>query len=535
MSSSDEIRDDDFSELTRWKVDELGAHKYLEDVQDDLYSYMIEPIQNAMDSNDEGEPNIVSISTKSDPIIVQDEGKKGITKDYEGDVNRFLQAQKATTEKGKRGLERKGIGMFQYPKIAPKIIITSMDGELIHRIPITKDSEGGTCFGRVLTKAANDKNMEEFKIWKPGTRVCFFNRPIDAEKIIDRTLRKKIRDRFALRLARNKDLEVFVDEKKVVPPDWIIQHPPKFLFRLKGGHDVYGNIWHDPKGNGNIGMFQNGYLVEDIVWEPRQYLAYLECSALKTNTSRNAFIKRSNELWKDLEEKIKRLIQPYPRISQTGQDEKETRRMEDLIAQKMGDLLKKSTTTVGSFAASAKILTRGNIDGTGVIGYGVTDELPDPNRVIIERVYKGRDINNVSQVEVDEQNGKDKIKVQDKRIKKKRKETTPMDYIEIELRGDRPLLNYFPDHTPPKMYANILNEEYPYYKSVRQQQNAKLINQYLDILIAEIRVNIRTGMMPDPLRMELSRERVKIWKASKVYPSTKTQNTSAIEVKITNE
>ena len=122
MSSSDEIRDDDFSELTRWKVDELGAHKYLEDVQDDLYSYMIEPIQNAMDSNDEGEPNIVSISTKSDPIIVQDEGKKGITKDYEGDVNRFLQAQKATTEKGKRGSKKKDRDAWRIDEGVQKII-----------------------------------------------------------------------------------------------------------------------------------------------------------------------------------------------------------------------------------------------------------------------------------------------------------------------------------------------------------------------------------------------------------------------------
>ena len=155
-SPSHKIRPDDYSEAHELPVDLVGAHKQLRNLQDNIYGYIMEPAQNAYDSNDKGVHNIIEMKIghkEGDPdFVISDRGLSGITKDYEGDIDRFLDDMKATTEKVKRGLNRKGIGMFQYTNIAPKVIITSMDQEMIYRIPMWVTPAGATAYGKVQRK-----------------------------------------------------------------------------------------------------------------------------------------------------------------------------------------------------------------------------------------------------------------------------------------------------------------------------------------------------------------------------------------------
>jgi hypothetical protein len=503
-----------FSELTTWIVDQAGAHIQLRKLQPDVYGDLMEPLQNAFDSNDKGEPNTIRIYTQQNPIIVQDEGKEGITKYHDGEINKFVSALKARSEKIKSGLKRKGIGMFAYTEIAPHIIVTSMDKEMIHQIPITEDSAECTCFGSITSKPASEKYKEEFKIYRAGTIVAFFNRSADTEEISPIKLRKQIKERWAYRMYENSKIKVISDGIEVVPPDYIVKHPPRLLFRLKGGHDVHGNIWQDPEGNGNIEGFQDGYKIETIVWQPRQCLGYFQCNDLNTTAGRLGFV-RTGELWKDLTEKMLREIAKYPMITSDIKDEKQLEKTKDIIIKALGDTLKKTATAIGSKMANTKEVAAGNRDGTGETGYPEPGE-PDPNREVTKRVFKGRDLTNTGEVSTDP-NGKNKVRVASTKDKDKKKDANVLNYLEKPLGADRPLFVYFQQYEPPSMYANMSNAEYPYYKSI--ENNPKLFVQLVNILVAEIAADLNNpGLMPESTRFIVGKERIRIWKETKVYP-----------------
>lgn len=225
-SPSHTIRPDDYSEVHDLQVDIVGVHKQLRNLQDNIYGYIMEPLQNAFDSNDEGVRNTIEMRIghkEGEPdFVISDRGESGITKDYDGDIDKFLDSMKATTEKLKRGLNRKGIGMFQYTNIASNVIITSMDQEMIYRIPMWVTPIGTTAYGKIQRKPRNQKYEHEFGIFHPGTVVAFHNRDPKAESIIEKDLIKNIREKFALRLYDNrKSITIIVDGKEVNPPNWI--------------------------------------------------------------------------------------------------------------------------------------------------------------------------------------------------------------------------------------------------------------------------------------------------------------------------
>jgi hypothetical protein len=398
-SPSHKIRPDDYSEAHELPVDLVGAHKQLRNLQDNIYGYIMEPAQNAYDSNDKGVHNIIEMKIghkEGDPdFVISDRGLSGITKDYEGDIDRFLDDMKATTEKVKRGLNRKGIGMFQYTNIAPKVIITSMDQEMIYRIPMWVTPAGATAYGKVQRKPRNERYEHEFGIFHPGTIVAFHDRDPNAEAITERELIKSIREKYALRIYDNrKSVTTVVDGKTVNPPAWLEAHPPRFVQRMRGGHDIRGNVWFDEKGSGRIKIYQDGYLVEEVQFEPRQCSGYLEINILETNAGRTRFGK-DNELWNDFKHRVQNLLQVFPRIQEEAQDEKHIKKVLDIAQSVL--ILNKVPTAFGGSKDVTKVRLTGDRQGSEMVGYPVSPE-PDPGRNIIQRPTHTRNPTNQTRV-----------------------------------------------------------------------------------------------------------------------------------------
>ena len=322
-SSYDGVRDDDFSEETPFDIDKLGAHKTLRDIEDYIYEVIKEVLQNGFDSKEKGEANTLEVIIPTAPkpneavLTVIDHGD-GITRDYDGDLNRFLTARKAFSEKSKRvgTIGSKGIGMFQYTHIGKTVIITSMDKhprtgnpELIYRIPIHEAKSGYTTFGKVVTKPATDEYQQLLKLHHVGTKVEFYDRDPEEEALDEKTLRKILRDQYTLLMAFNPNVTVLINQKALELPKWIKDHPPELIARMSGARDpatmddynIMGAIWEDSSKSGQIRIYVDGNFVEEYAFEGRQCFGYINLNILGVNSPRNAVLR--DKRWKELVQK----------------------------------------------------------------------------------------------------------------------------------------------------------------------------------------------------------------------------------------
>jgi hypothetical protein len=514
-SPSHKIRPDDYSEAHELQVDLVGVHKQLRNLQDSIYGYLMERLQNAYDSNDEGVPNMIEMKIghkEGEPdFVISDRGQSGITKDYNGDIDRFLDDMKATTEKLKRGLNRKGIGMFQYTNIASNVIITSMDQEMIYRIPMWVTPAGATAYGKIQRKPKNEKYEREFGIFHSGTIVAFHNRDPKAETITEKEVIKNVREKYALRIYDNhKSVTTIVEGRTVSPPPWIEAHPPRFLQRMTGGHDIRGNLWYDEKGNGHIKIFQDGYLVEEVQFEPRKCSGYLEINILETNAGRTRFGK-DNELWNDFKRRVQMLMQVFPRIQQEAQDEKYIKKVLDIAQSVL--IFNKVPTAYGGSKEVTKVQTTGDRHGSEMVGYPVSPE-PDLDRNIIQRPgTHSRDPTNQTRVG---NLGMNSVKKTGQE-KGKRKEYRALDFQENQHIGaDKPLFCLYQDRKPWLLLENADNAEHAIYEQTKDQpriHNCKLLDWF-----AEVNADT-SGEIDEKTRMNLSRQRVLAWKVAGYYPT----------------
>ena len=513
--SSHKLRPDDYSEAHEFQIDQIGVHKQLRNLQDSIYGYIMETIQNAYDSNDKGVHNVIEMKIghkEGEPDFeISDRGQSGITKDYGGEIDGFLDDMKATTEKWKRGLNRKGIGMFQYTNIAPDVIITSMDHEMIYRIPMYVTPAGATAYGKVTRKPRKENYEHEFEIFHPGTIVSFYNRDPKAEAITERELIKNTSEKYALRIYDNRKLvTTIVNGKTVSPPAWIEAHPPRFLQRMRGSHEIRGNLWFDEKGNGRIKIFQDGYLVEETPIEPRQCSGYLEINILETNAGRTRFGK-DNELWNDFKRRVQKLMQVFPRIQQEAQDEKHVKKVLDIAYDVL--IFNKAPTAFGGSKEVTKIETTGDRHDSEIVGYPVSPE-PDPDRNIIQLTdtYTRNPENQTRIGEV----GLDKVKKTGQE-KGKRKENRALQFQENQHIGaDKPLFCLYQDRKPWLLLENADNAEHAIYEQTKDQprfHNCKLLDWFAEL-------NSETsGEIDEKNRMNLSRQRVHAWKVAGYYPT----------------
>lgn len=526
IPASDKLRPDDFSEAHELPVDIIGTHKQYRNLQDNVYGYIHEVTQNMFDSNDNGKPNKlqIRIGTKpNEPVLwCKDEGPMGITKEYGGDIDAFIADMKATTEKILRGLNRKGIGMFQYTNIAPKVVITSMDQEMIYRIPMWITPEGATAYGKISKKPAMlEKYKEQFGIYKSGTIVAFHERDPTDPKIDEKELIKSTREKWALRLFDEEKIEFTIGQKRMEPPQYIIDHPPIGLQKMTGGAPIRGNIWLDEKGVGRIKVFQDGYLVEEINTEPRQCTGYVECSSLGTDTGRTKFLK-DNRRWDEFKSRIQRETTRFPRIAPEIQDVKNILKVRDL-AQKILKL-PKAPTAYGKTPDLEKIEATGDRNGDEIIGYPLSPP-PEEGREIIPRpggIGIKHDMNN--QTTVGEE-GNDQIKKTGTEIKGPRSNHNSLEYQDNQHQGyDRPLFILMRDRKPFLLLENADNAEHAIYEMLKANPTTgvmvKMYNCKMLDWLSEI--NLETDeLIDEPMRMRLSNARVGAWKMGGYMPNKK--------------
>jgi hypothetical protein len=528
MTSSDEIRDEDFSEEHRLPIDDKGAHKTLRELQTNVYDIIKEVIQNALDSNDRGLPNTVEVLLPKTPkpdapvLTVIDQGC-GITKDYDGKIQGFIEARKATSEKRKRkgAIGNKGIGMMQYTLIGRKIIITSVDThpttevpEMIYRIPLYFSESGFNAFGKYEVKPASDEYMQKFDLLHPGTRVTFYDRDPEEEVIDESKLRKVLRDQYTFILAQNPKVTTIINGRELELPKWIKEHPPKFIQRMSGcpdpevqdDYNIVGAIWKDPDGTGEIRIYVDGNWVVTHVFEARQCRGYINLNILGVTSSRKEI--QTGKTWNELKEKMLREVSIYKKVTSDEEDSKITKSMSQMLKKGLMDLLPLVPTALGSEKNTTKIETTGNPKGTEIAGYKVSNP-PDPNRVIIPRKKGGKhDMTNQTRVGFE---GSEKVKRQSDEEDERRKKY--QDIETIYRHGDgKVLLKLFTDRTPYQMLFDMNNAEY-----VMVQKSTKRVSEMFPLVIQPALSEI-IFKMDDETRAKLSEIRVSGLKSMGTYP-----------------
>lgn len=516
-SPSEEIRKDDFSESQPLPVDTRGTHERLRNLQSELLEYIREPLQNALDSNDRGKPNTLEIIVpekpkEDEPILVVIDHGGGITKDYGGNLERFLTAMKATSEKGKRAgtIGKMGIGMLQYTNIGKKVIITSMDrnplsgeAEMIYRIPMfIKD--GLTSFGLTHTKPAKQQYQEEFGLHHVGTKVAFFDREPNGEKLDEKGIRKLLRDQYTVLMAENPNVKTFINGRELELPKWMRDHRPRFIKRMSGEHDIRGNIWKDENGSGDIRLYINGNFVEIYNFEPRQCSGYVNCDVLNTVTGRTGLIK--DKMWQEFKAKMLQELAHFPKIAEDPNDEKLSRTIPELIKMALLPLLPLVPTAHGSNPNQTKQPKEMDPNGTGETAYPVGKDL-DPNRTIIIRKPHPRDPRHQRQMGA---NGTVMSLTTSEIMDEHRKQYPDLQSREARAGPDRPLFILYKDRSPAELLINKDNAEHIVFLRAKSK----------DVKISLVTANVAEiiSEMDEEPRMTLSKARVSALKSMGAYP-----------------
>jgi hypothetical protein len=95
----------------------------------------------------------------------------------------------------------------------------------------------------------------------------------------------------------------------------------KFLFRLKGGIDVTGNIKQEKKGHGSVDVYVKHVFVTSTLVDPeRNFGGWVNCNELIPTTSRNELVK--DKTYDDFFEHLKTYVTRFPKKEEeVGKDE----------------------------------------------------------------------------------------------------------------------------------------------------------------------------------------------------------------------
>ena len=520
VSPSDEIRDDDFSKEHVMDVDSAEAQRKLRDVGKDAYDAIVEAAQNAIDSTEPDKPNRIEMTVGQlpyePPFIILDHGD-GITKDYDGSLSEFINAKKAISKKVSRTgtVGSKGIGILQYPHIAPVAIITSIDkdrdtGEMrmIYRIPIHLNSEGLLAFGKEDSEIAKEeKNQKKFGLSEPGTRVVFLNRDPKQKPIEIKEVWKRLKDQYAPRQAQNPNLHIFINGKELPLPKWIQNNPRKHITRLNGGVDVEGRIWADDNGSGVFKIYKDGSFVEEHVFEQRKCSGWLDCPVLDPDIGRKECVR--NPRWYELEQHIQKEIAHFPKIGNENANKRLDRRLLDTFKKMLPDLIPKATKP-GMVNDPITEQMYGGESGPKEPGY-IQHQKLDPNRIIIHREGGTHNPDNHNAVYI---NGPRAIKKKSEKKDNHRNEHHNVKTIYYHGGPDKPMLKFYGDRNPGELWVNMDNQEYIILKTeIGHNSYYYLMSTWL----TEIKANLL-----DDQRQVLSDNRVKMLRSTGTYPTITT-------------
>lgn len=130
----------------------------------------------------------------------------------------------------------------------------------------------------------------------------------------------------------------------------------KLLFRLKGGHDVTGNLRLREKGSGSIDLHIEHVYIRTMIIEPdRSFDGWVNCDGLEPATNRND-VNTETITYKEFQEKLQHhIITHFPKKSE------EISRGEVEVIKHAADFLKDYLRRLGMFPEGKMLQARGPI------------------------------------------------------------------------------------------------------------------------------------------------------------------------------
>lgn len=290
-----------------------------------LESYR-EAISNALD---EGSKR-VEIQNSGKEIIVEDWGE-GIK-----DVEKFaVYGEAAKAKLGGEIIGEKGLGKLSLLRLGKKVEFRTNNGEYgidIVMIPECLDAEMGG-----LNKFLNHK----------GTQVI-----VPSPESVPPTdeLSNYLKKAFGLRIAKGSQI---ILNGTPLESKSRIDATESFLFRLKGGVDVTGNIKVDNKARGSLDIYIKHVFVSTILVDPsRKFGGWVNCNIITPTTSRNDIVK--NEKFENFLDHLKEYVTRFPKI------EEDVSKDEILIGNELNKLLKNYLDHMNLFPKGKTLQGKGN-------------------------------------------------------------------------------------------------------------------------------------------------------------------------------
>ena len=332
-----------------WEYSKAGMLKAILGTARDILEAGLEFHQNAMDSSIpttvEAQymtqeqaytiPNriIYKFNPTSDILLTVQDNGLAITKDYGGDIQKFLQAMKADSPKAENPFTcgHKGIGMTMYFLLSDEIEIIAQDDHagLLSRFTmyIGKNEKGQDIarYSEPEVRGITAEWQKEFGIFRHGTKLIFYksktkklSRNFTKQNVLD-----KARHIFGLRHSWLTKTVVIADGQAVdMTPDYMKGHPEEHLttvFVDGKKVDVTGNIYHDPTGRSKLWVIaRGGQLVDDVQFkEPgsntvNRCAGYVYCPEWQPETGRKGVIQ--NEYWEATTPAITKLTKAFAEV-----------------------------------------------------------------------------------------------------------------------------------------------------------------------------------------------------------------------------
>lgn len=262
-----------------------------------LYPSCFESFREAISNClDEGSKR-VEILTSFNRVVVEDWGK-GI-EDLEK-FRTFGDYAKAKRDGGET-IGMKGLGKLSLLRMGKTVNFKTNNGRF--GIDIT------------MTPEFLDTNMGAMEEFLPhqGTRIEIEN---PAEVPTNEDLADYLKLCFGLRIAGGTEIIL-----NGTPLTSKVDKTERFLFRLKGGVDVTGNIQQEKKGHGSLDFYVKHVFVTSFLVDPeRTFGGWVNCNELIPTTSRNELVK--DKIYDDFLNHLKQYVTRFPKKEeQLGRDE----------------------------------------------------------------------------------------------------------------------------------------------------------------------------------------------------------------------
>jgi hypothetical protein len=345
-------------EGTPWEIDEAEISQRIIQTGVDAIEGITEAVQNSVDSilpplEESTNMTWEQVNALQNEIHIRIPSKKerekdkcvcvvidhglSIAKDYGYDIYKFLKAAKGTSTKRENPWSRgrKGVGMFQFLRLADRIEIVSQDTynkKLIYRFYIYwgfKKGKKFPYFSEVEYDQITQENQKKYKIYEQGTVLRFYNPTEETNAIsnLEAETTERIRDTFGLILARNPNLTITVNRIPIGLPEFLKYKEESIIPEL----EITGNIHEDKEGYGEIKIIGEGglFIQNHRIYPPRRCSGYLVCEKWIPDTGRKLVNKDKH--WKESITQINAYVTKFRKVQFADQYQKSDKKIKNMI------------------------------------------------------------------------------------------------------------------------------------------------------------------------------------------------------------